>query len=914
MVALAVSSPLRKKQRLSSPTYEDEFDILDGEDLKALDEIEYRLSQKFVSSSPPLKSTSIGNALTTLSLTFNLSNSVRPYDDVQYAGSPFKEHNKKRSLAALSDEKTDAPAVLLFSNDRRSSSPEPPGIDYDTWFLPSATQQPAVFSSASALISNTKPLEGTLTRSPERSDPQTSWVLPSPAALELAQKKLQAWQHETEEEITTNEHLNMSSELDLTYREPLTNVQNFNTGQLTAIPSTLASEPSSVPGQPPLTTLPGGRLLNLLLSRTSAVSSTRLLPASSASSPVTPAKPPAQLPPTPLSLASQKSKSLGLTPRARAFTASVSRPKFVTPFKTASATSETGSHTVSGVLRPSNKFNSDVGSHPAQVSSKSSPSLRGNELDNVSQKNSHSKPGINRLTLATCGLRPETYDIEELEAMGVPLALFTLNDVSDFLYYRFNPIASNITTKTTLGADTVLNELQNSGCHLVTKAWVDNHWCLILWKLSGMTCLDPEKLTRIWCWKEVMKQFHYRYKRELAGSSRPPLSLITTRDTPLFRPLVLCVSRILWTPQHLSEDGRVKNAYPELELTDGWYHIRAKVDETLARATRRRIIRIGCKLICVCSKLETPRNEPIEILDSYPRACLSLCGNSTQLAAWHAKLGFHRTQYIATLNSLTADGGRIPVMDLIITDVYPMAYIEFVPTTDGDIRVGPRNEVEEANEDEIWKTKRAQEASRLQEATEKKLERLEGYIDLLERRLTGFSPLENNSPPSHLESIIDELAEGDNVVSILQNTRQEDIGWLCMLLRQKCLVEREQAGGVIEAELDDLVPPRRVYNFRVLRVKDARILKKPATRTAQLTVWDAASLQNSSSGTENSLKAGQRYLVCNSRLTTFNFSDKHTGLKSHSESAECMDGKGTGSGSFLDHKKGFEVATDFALI
>lgn len=123
-------------------------------------------------------------------------------------------------------------------------------------------------------------------------------------------------------------------------------------------------------------------------------------------------------------------------------------------------------------------------------------------------------------------------------------------------------------------------------------------------------------------------------------------------------------------------------------------------------------------------QIETPKNEPIDILDSYGRAYLSLSGNSTHLAPWHAKLGFQRTRCIATLHSLSPDGGRVPVMDIVITNVtifpmtsqnvfflltptlkvYPMAYIEFTSTSNGETRVG-RNEAEEANEEEKWKVR-----------------------------------------------------------------------------------------------------------------------------------------------------------------------------------------------------------------
>jgi hypothetical protein len=38
---------------------------------------------------------------------------------------------------------------------------------------------------------------------------------------------------------------------------------------------------------------------------------------------------------------------------------------------------------------------------------------------------------------------------------------------------------------------------------------------MILWKLAGMVCLDPEKESDVqrkrWCWGEVMRQLLYRF-------------------------------------------------------------------------------------------------------------------------------------------------------------------------------------------------------------------------------------------------------------------------------------------------------------------------------------------------------------------------------------------------------------------
>lgn len=65
-----------------------------------------------------------------------------------------------------------------------------------------------------------------------------------------------------------------------------------------------------------------------------------------------------------------------------------------------------------------------------------------------------------------------------------------------------------------LGVEAAWDELHKLGCTLATKQWIENHWTLILWKLAGMACLDPEREAdpehKRWCWNEVIRQFRYR--------------------------------------------------------------------------------------------------------------------------------------------------------------------------------------------------------------------------------------------------------------------------------------------------------------------------------------------------------------------------------------------------------------------
>lgn len=87
------------------------------------------------------------------------------------------------------------------------------------------------------------------------------------------------------------------------------------------------------------------------------------------------------------------------------------------------------------------------------------------------------------------------------------------------------------------------------------------------------------------------------FEREINRGHRPIVKSILEQNAPPNRPMVLVVSDITWTPQRMNEDKtEIILPHPTFELSDGWYKIRAEVDETLARAARRRKIRLGTKI------------------------------------------------------------------------------------------------------------------------------------------------------------------------------------------------------------------------------------------------------------------------------------------------------------------------------
>jgi hypothetical protein len=59
--------------------------------------------------------------------------------------------------------------------------------------------------------------------------------------------------------------------------------------------------------------------------------------------------------------------------------------------------------------------------------------------------------------------------------------------------------------------NTALQQLKNEGCSLVEKAWVENHWIMILWKLANTVLLWPSSQANRWSFQEVITQLLYRY-------------------------------------------------------------------------------------------------------------------------------------------------------------------------------------------------------------------------------------------------------------------------------------------------------------------------------------------------------------------------------------------------------------------
>lgn len=465
-------------------------------------------------------------------------------------------------------------------------------------------------------------------------------------------------------------------------------------------------------------------------------------------------------------------------------------------------------------------------------------------------------------TLETSSLRPQEYSRADLEAMGLNVDELEQVHPSTALHYCFYSFPSadgEDAEPQLLNASAAYNELIKQGCSLATVGWVNNHWSLILWKLAGMAKLDPvseQKVdTKRWCWENVMKQLRYRYDKELDGGKRPIFRRMVARDGPSTVPMVVCVSAIM-------ED---ENGEPMLEVTDGWYRLRAEIDAPLARAVKKGAIRVGRKLAICGARLNSEKKDGAEILEGSESVALKISGNSSSLAPWYAKLGAQKERYISTLHSLTSDGGVISCLDVEIVKVHPVGFIEFVEQEGGGtLHVGPRNAAEETKEVDKWEKRREMEVFKLRQAFEKKVAQYMDYLSRLENKAEKSKPTTaDDEMPDHILSLYDDLEEHSTALETIAAISSSDARWLAQVVRQNFEIERDKMGSEIEQELADLCPPRNVRNFRVLVIRDTRTERRSSHRNAQLTVWDANRHDMSEGSTSGTFAAGQRYLVTN---------------------------------------------------
>ncbi|GCB69423.1 hypothetical protein scyTo_0013969, partial [Scyliorhinus torazame] len=234
---------------------------------------------------------------------------------------------------------------------------------------------------------------------------------------------------------------------------------------------------------------------------------------------------------------------------------------------------------------------------------------------------------------------------------------------------------------------------------LISEVWAYNHYKWLVWKFAAMEATFPKEFgSRCLTPETILLHLKYRYDIEIDQCRRSALKKIMERDDVAAKTLVVCVSQIISMGtesfQHSPNlDGAVKQSKTVtdksvieakkdmpigiIEVTDGWYGIKALLDLPLTSLLRKKKLVVGQKIIIhgaeligsqdACAPLEAPESLMIKI-----------SANSTRPARWYTKLGFHRDPrpFQLPISTLFSEGGMVGCVDVIVVRIYPMQWME----------------------------------------------------------------------------------------------------------------------------------------------------------------------------------------------------------------------------------------------
>ncbi|EHB05387.1 Breast cancer type 2 susceptibility protein [Heterocephalus glaber] len=237
------------------------------------------------------------------------------------------------------------------------------------------------------------------------------------------------------------------------------------------------------------------------------------------------------------------------------------------------------------------------------------------------------------------------------------------------------------------------------------------------------------------------KEEFYRYDMEVDRNRRSSLKKIMERDDTAAKTLVLCVSDIVSSNTNTSETSSNKTSGADtkkvaaIELTDGWYAVKAQLDPPLLAFLKNGRLGVGQKIIIHGAELVGSPDActPLEAPDSL---MLKVSANSTRPACWYTKLGFFPDPrpFPLPLSSLFSDGGNVGCADVVVQRIYPIQWME---KTSSGLYIF-RNEREEEKE-----------AAKHAEAQQKKLEvlftKIQGQFEEHEEKPTKWCTLSHTA-------------------------------------------------------------------------------------------------------------------------------------------------------------------------
>ncbi|GJQ11713.1 hypothetical protein GpartN1_g3504.t1 [Galdieria partita] len=209
-----------------------------------------------------------------------------------------------------------------------------------------------------------------------------------------------------------------------------------------------------------------------------------------------------------------------------------------------------------------------------------------------------------------------------------------------------------------------------------TNSWIRNAYRLLVWKLASLEVFFHPFLKNKLNALNLCIEFSKRLEREWNLGRRSILHKIVERDALVGSHHILFISDVL------DEDL--------IEVSDGWYCVRAKIDSLLRDAILEKKLFKGCKIsVCSASFYHFDEENP-------ENTVLLFHFNGVRRARWNCKLGPRRyPPVLHGMSSLRAMGGQIPCIEVVIERSFPVRFVESELLDESKTRKVFRNEEDE---------------------------------------------------------------------------------------------------------------------------------------------------------------------------------------------------------------------------
>ncbi|XP_041371024.1 LOW QUALITY PROTEIN: breast cancer type 2 susceptibility protein homolog [Gigantopelta aegis] len=317
----------------------------------------------------------------------------------------------------------------------------------------------------------------------------------------------------------------------------------------------------------------------------------------------------------------------------------------------------------------------------------------------------------------------------------------------------------------------------------VTDIWVTNHYKWIVWKLAAYEVAFPQQFGgRSISPDSVMLQLKYRYDTEIDNCHRSCLKKIIEKDDTACKRLILCVCGIVTITiesNGTKEDDHSQEVF--LELTDGWYSVKGKLDGALLEMVERKQIVVGQKL-CISGAELGGSEEACSPLEAPSSLFLKLSMNSTRPASWDSRLGYQRDPrpLCVAACSLHPSGGIAGCIDSVVLRIYPVMYMEKVENSTPIFRTAEAEEriQRQFDQSKEEKMEKLYEKIQAQFEREETQEHRRGRKKLGKRDLEGlqsgceiWEAMESSLHPEELHSWLS--VEQQQLMEEFQRTRHE---------------------------------------------------------------------------------------------------------------------------------------------